>query len=420
MNSMKFKQNNRQFLSLSVILFYLLPVLLFVSYSISLMPRHKSWSILSLGLLMMTGGSLALIWLLYYWEQTIKTQPIQEKRLIALSPNGIADHQETKVMALDPHFLATPQTEISSKENSGVLHAALKESQEKYEQLIKEKQRLDDENQQLSIKVEKVSQDFSDYKIFSEEQLKQRNLQISHFQQTIEDQRSEIEKYQNQIQALDTKVHDLSYEIKTLLYLHETENNGTQPVSHFEIAKMKTVALEPSRPAGEEEANNEKLTEKMHIQMAADAAQLLKRTVTLAQKITGTPYHGHESSRYREFSSPYHTIDQRRLFDHLRNETQALILVYSQKEQKIVFVNNQSKSLLGWSPDKFIQDFANLIQEGTQDWKKALEALSNQSESQTRLLCKTKNGQEVLLNCQLGHVATGLFKHYIIGILYPA
>lgn len=413
---MKFKQNNRQILSLSVILFYLFPLLFFASYSISLMPRHKSWSVLSIGLLIMTGGTLALIWLLYYWEQTLKTQSLQKNRLIAFSPERVADQQETKVTALDSHFLATPQTEIASKEDSSLLQAALKDLQEKHDRLVIEKEHFEKENQVFTEKVEQVSQDFADYKVFSEEQLKQKNLQIHQFQQTIEDQRIEMEKYQAQIQVLDTKVHDLSYEIKTLLYLHETENRSLRSSFQLESPKTTVVSFEPAKPTSVE---NE-LARVKAIQMATEeASQLLKRSIHLAQKLTGTPYHGYESSRYREFSSPYYTIDQRRLFDQLRHENQAIILVYSQKEQKIVFVNNQSKTLLGWSPEKFMQDFSHLIQDGMVDWKKALEALSTQNESHTRLLCKTKSGQEILLNCQLGNIETGLFKHSVIGVLYP-
>ncbi len=96
-----------------------------------------------------------------------------------------------------------------------------------------------------------------------------------------------------------------------------------------------------------------------------------------------------------------------------------ILIVYSPKEQKLLFVNSESKTLLGWSPEKFLSDFTFIMQEGIQDWKKALHALSTISETQIRLLAKTKQGQEVLLNCHLEVIQSGLFRHYIIGIFIP-
>jgi len=104
----------------------------------------------------------------------------------------------------------------------------------------------------------------------------------------------------------------------------------------------------------------------------------------------------------------------------LRGEQGALIVVYSQKENKLLFVNNEAKALLGWSPEKFVADFSSIVHEGFNDWRRALSMLANASDSQARILAKAKQGQEMILNCHLGVIPTGLFRNYVIGVLYPA
>lgn len=447
LSSMKMKPLSRQFLSAAIIFFYLIPLLFFASYSIGLMSLNKSWSILSLGLLLITCGSFVLILLIYYWEKGLKGQtseePTAHSRQLAFFPND----KETKVTSIDPSLAlirnspspieADAPLKESVKELS-LLQAALEENQEQYKSLQEELElkeqafiKIEEENKQLQVKAQQAAQDFSDYKLFSEEQLKQKNMQIAALQQMIEDQRAEMEKRQDQIYQLDTKVHDLSYEIKTLLYLHEEENSSkasSKPVvkseSPFKITSSSSLTEQPDAPLPSSATiglleDNQSEKEKL-ISSPIEATALLKKCLNIAQKLTGANYHSNEASRYREFSSSHYTIDQRRLFDSLRHETSGLIIMYAPKDNKLLFVNNQCKNIVGWSPEKFTSDFFQIFQEGLIDWKRAVAALSSSSESQSRLLAKTKNGQEVLLNCHLGLIPAGLFRNYIIGIFYPA
>lgn len=441
---MKFKIMNRHFLSAAIIVFYLIPLLSFSAYSITLMSHHKSWALLSLGLLLIVFGSLALMLLLFYWEQSMSDQ----KQIHLLShtqkhPIFSAIEKETKVTSLDPTLIYNqiPHHEsinqMSSKESTkelNLMQTTLSENQELQERLNQtldtknlELEKQAEENKQLEMKVQQVAQDFADYKLFSEEQLKQKQLQLTTLQQIIDDQRAEMEKRQEQICQLDSKVHDLSYEIKTLLYLHEEE---VAPTKASKIVKEEEKSysflhenLKESQEFPSSMVNSsihyDSIANEKPIRTAMEATNLLKKCISIAQKLTGANYYSNESSRYREFSTSHYAIDQRRLFDSLRSEVGALIIVYSQKEHKLLFVNNESKMLLGWSPDKFIADFSSIIQEGINDWKKALSLLATASDSNARILSKTKNGQEILLNCQLGVIPTGLFRHYIIGILYP-
>jgi hypothetical protein len=438
---MKPSTSNRQLLSWMILFFYLIPFLFFASYSIGLMSRSKSWLVLSSGLLLIAMCSLILILTLFYWEKAIRNQLQGAERNIVKNTSN--EEKEPKVTSLDlnhDYDVEPPlsEYEATSKTSQELnLLEALNESQMQNSKLMEDIEHLNDSLQQLNeehrvsmLQGEKATQDLEEYKLFSEEQLKQKNLQIVNLQQMMDDQRSEMEKRQDQIQLLDTKVHDLSYEIKTLLHLNDIElepaiNNVSTinlDVPPRQIFHDLNEELEASASSSFPAANSLEAEVKYDhpIKTAAEANGLLKKCLNSAQKLTGANYNSPEALRYREFSSSHYTIDQRRLFDSLRSEVGGLVIVYSPKDNKVLFANQVTKTLLGWSPEKFSSDFALIIQEGMTYWKKALSLLTTTPESQARLLAKTKQGQEILLNCHLGVVPTGLFRGYIIGVLYPA
>lgn len=407
---MKLKISNRQFISAAILIFYLIPFLFYASFFLSTIPHLQSWRLFSSGLLLVFGGSLALIILLFYWEKSI-----QESKRVA------PPKKEDKVTSLDSEL--TFDTISYNPKETILLETALKASLEEKEELLKnleikaqEIEVLRQENKQFEIQAHQISQDFADYKVFSEEQLKQKYLQMTALQQLTEDQRAEMEKRQDQIYQLDSKIHDLSYEIKTLLYLNEEEVVPSKPKELETIIPIKEETFIPLYQPNQQEFTS---SFEPPIRIPTEAFALLKKCISMAQKLTGANYHSNEVSRYREYSSSYYAIDQRRLFDSLRGENRAMIIVYSQKEHKLLFVNNESKKLLGWSPEKFIEDFSMIMQESITDWRKALSLLAGACDSQARLLAKSKEGQEIILNCHLGVIPTGLFRNYVIGILYP-
>lgn len=439
---MNHKISNRQFLSAAIIVFYLIPLLFFSAYSIKLMSHHKSWALLSLGLLLIVLGTLSLIFLISYWEQSLRERKSIVPLPLSQSPSLFLSQNDNKVTKLDPSLDFTSHSPDDSTEvenchqdikELNLLQTALQCSQKQQEELmttlegkVQELQRLEEENCQLQTQALQIAQDFADYKLFSEEQLKQKQLQLTNLQQNLEDQRSEMEKRQEQIHQLDSKVHDLSYEIKTLLHLHHEE---VLPLKESLPRQIKTFSsiledqfdhhLPMNAESREAFLDEKKESLENEIQNPHEAALLLKKCIQIAQKLTGTNYYSNESSRYREFSSSFFAIDQRRLFDSLRGEKGALLMIFSQKDYKPLFVNNESKALLGWSPEKFLSDFPSIMQEGIQDWKKALHHLSIASEAQARLLAKTRQGQERVLSCHLGIIPSGLFRNYAIGVLYP-
>lgn len=437
---MRFSTNNRYVLTAVLICLYFIPVLFFSVYSITQMSKNKSWSILSVGLILIAIGTLIFFLFLSYWEKVT-----QEKLKGGLAFEEETATREPKVTSLDPSLayddpLILPDVDSLSLNTGNALNtiqASLLESQEKIvflnDQLAlkeNEKQAFLEQSKQWEVKAQQIGQDFSDYKLFSEEQLKQKNLQLTALQQIVEDQRAEMEKRQEQIYQLNSKIHDLSYEIKTLIHLHDAEveaapsflrldaPKGTVGVPSIAPSKVK-IEISTALDNSQEELENNNAPERQ-IETPAEAMLLLRKCINIAQKLTGANYYSNEASRYREFSSSHYTLDQRRLFDSLRSEASALILVYSQKEHKLLFANHQTKHLLGYSSEKFVSDFSSLIQEGGADWKKAVSQLSTAAESQARLLAKTKDGQEIILNAHLGVIPTGIFRNYVIGVLYPS
>lgn len=374
---MKFKIS-RYSLSLAVLLFYLVPVIFFSSYSIGLMSPNKSWGVLTLGLLLSIGGTCFLFILMKSWEDSFK------KRRDVVPP---AAGQSSTSFDIYPVY----QDEVGRKE-----------------ELLEVQQ----ENDSLQKQLLKSTQDLSEYKIFAEEQLNHKSLLIQSLQQRFGEQQEELETKQEKIFQFESKIRDLSYEIKTLLQLNESE------VKEAEKAKKKIVPVEQepkeSLMIGEESFE----TTEARIHTPSEATSLVKRCIDIAQKLAGANYYGNEGSRYRDMMQQGYALDLRRLFDSLRSENDSLILVYSQKEDRLLFVNNQSRAILGWSPEKLIQDFQSIVQKGMVEWKAALSWVATHYEAQTQLLMKTKMGNDLLVQCHLGMIPIGIFKGYVIGVMY--
>lgn len=440
---MKSYISNRPLLFAAIIVFYVIPLFFFAAYSVHISSQQQSWKLLSLGLLLIAVSSLSLIFLISYFEHAVqKNSPPNRESHENAEGNKVTlleTAREIEEAHESPEALAQPFEESSKELN--LLQAALEKSEQTYQELLTSIEEREKKIGELEIQLkeereraERVAQDFADYKLFSDEQLKQKQLQLTALQELIEDQRSEMDKRQEQIHQLDTKVHDLSYEIKTLLYLHEEENASIKPLSS-RTKEPKVPLIAPFIPPSRETKANKEAEKRAEIledpsqenaknvdsiHTSSEALSMLKKCIAIAQKLTGGTYHQNDSTRYRSIPSTYLTIDQRRLFDSLKNEKGALIILYSLKEQKPLFVNQESLSLLGWNPETFLSNFGSIMQEGILEWKKALQILTHTSQSAARLLIKTKEGQEVIMNCQLGLIPTGLFRHFAIAVLYPA
>lgn len=146
-----------------------------------------------------------------------------------------------------------------------------------------------------------------------------------------------------------------------------------------------------------------------------EAQQQLKRCIDIAQKLTGARHLAGDSARFRDLSADGYALDLRRLCDSFRSEHSCMIVLYSQRENKVLFVNNQVRGMVGLSPDKFLQNFPTMLPpEGATEWKGAIQKASIGHKAETTLRMKDNN-----IRCLLGAIPTGIFKTHIVGILYP-
>ena len=393
----------RHVILLAIIVFYLSPILAICIYLTTFVSFKDAWNIFSGGLLLTFTGSIILFWIMHSWEKSLHSQVIAKDTHPEESESSIPIEQEESSVK--------PQMEKLQNE----LSQLSQEVQTKTEEL----QILQRDKELSQKQYEQLSNDYQRDKIALQDQLEQHKSFIHELQDTIDQQRSTIEKKQQQISQLETKVGDLTYEIKTLLHLAEstTGSNFDKEPSKGSWMDLPTKSEALAFPSDEEDS--------LHYPNAQthscdDAMMQLKRCLDIAQKMTGSAHFGSENSRLRDLSVDNFALDLRRLCDSLRSENNSAILLYSPTEDKLIFANNQVKTLLGWSPDKLVQNFSEIIQEGEKEWKSHLAHISLKNESQARLLMRTKKGHDLLVHCHLGVIPTGVFRYHVIGVLHPA
>lgn len=351
---------SRHSLIAAILILYFIPLFVMGSYSLRWLSVEQSWNMISLSILLASCGSIAIYGFLYFWEvpkAEVPSIPIPDTRLEELQA------------ALD-----LKNQELQTLQNDAAHYRKLSE---------------DLDNEKLL---------FSDS---LEEQLIEKNKSLSEHTHTIETLTHDLEISRQKSEELEIKVNDLSYEIKTLLQLSVIE----EPLKEEDPFATSEPIIEPHYEPP--------VVPNKEIGTPQEAALQLKRCLDIAQKITG---YQNRDGRFSDIPVNNIVLDQRHLFDNLRSEHAATILFYSKKEEKLLFANNQTKSLLGWSPDKVIQDFSELTLEGFDDWKKATQ--QSNSETQLSLKMKTKSGDPLAVKALIGTIPSGVFRQDLVAVLY--
>lgn len=290
---------------------------------------------------------------------------------------------------------ATFQKQGKAQETSLPMPSKLKEwvkEKETYQQsLLKE---LDSLRKGQSQQVKELTQ----VSIDLQSQLEKKETILSEYRSTLQDQREVIEKKQKDIQLLQVRVNDLKYELENVLKLKAHDPQDTLPF-------FQTTPLSLENPEVPSPSLSNSLQHK------------LDRYVKMAMTLNSSYHLTKNQGRSPQVPLGSLIIDQRRLFDRLQNEENEALMVYSREEKRLIFINNQITSLLGWSPERFLTDFSFLIQKNYIDWREALEEVKVQEQKNLRLLMKAKSGKEVLTHCYLKEVPEGVFKGHIIGLL---
>jgi hypothetical protein len=401
------KSNKSRYTLLVLIIFlYLVPLLLLSSYGRLYMPAQKGWNLLTFGLFMGSIGTLCLFWMMCRTDEQGTSQEIDEKVLVLPKetlPISVSQPDSTQTEAFEE--LQGQHSEIQEQ---------LIRLQSDLEVKNEELQGLQHEYQVLQNKLENAGSEHEVYKQTVQTDLEQQQKLISDSQKTISDQRESLDKKLQQIAQLESKVSDLTYEIKTLIQLAEIENQSMPIYSNLPVENS---IHDNSSPIEMEEDGIPNIPEKQ-IRNEVQAAMQLKRCIDIAQKITGASHYNSTNSRFKDLAVDNYTLDLRRLFDSLRMENASAVIFYSQKENKVLFINNQSRNLLGWSPDKFVQSFGDIIEPSKEEWKQGIASLAIKNDVQVSLKMKSKSGSPLEVQGLLGIIPTGIFRYHVLGLLY--
>lgn len=256
-----------------------------------------------------------------------------------------------------------------------------------------------EEMRQAYLEFEDLRQEYhrleEEYRLFKKEKADEnsrREKVVGEYKTTIFEQRAVIEKKQVYITELENRVRDLMYEMRCLLQLEE-------PVS---------TALPPIDMLNREEVHDYYMGSRLP---TFDLDMELSRIVDLAEAFTGA---NHLGSRFLKSASSL-SIDLRRLFDLLKDETSGILFFYSVSQKRMLFANNYVKILLGFSPDKFVNDFPSLVIAGLRILNEAFTKL--QGSKRLSLVLATKSGEEKKVDCEIKLIQKGPFAGNIIGMI---
>lgn len=428
---MKFNhiQSRHQIVAI-VALLYLLPLIILCAVPLFHEGTNPEWVSFPLGMLLSCCGSLLIFVLLGSHKSQQVVLPPPPVVEVVPAPASIEEEsvdfsllleEKEKELAIEKEELLKQQEFIAAQEKAN-------------EQLLEEINYRNEEMQKLTQERENskhlhqlLQEEFQLYKEKSLKQLEEEKEQANSLQETISELRGTIDHKQEQVELLENKIHDLTYEIKTLLQLADTSSFSSEPsfdTTNNPLAEGFVINEEAHhyqlniKTAAEEKKLQEKNGGVSSPFYKEHYDEQLKRCIDIAQKITGSHHLTGYNSRFRDLGMDSYTLDLRRLCDNLRSENSCTVFVFSPKENKLLFVNNQIKDLLGWSPEKFQQEFSSIIEEGLIEWRDSLSQLNAHNQTKTRLVMKQKVGQELLIECQLGLIPTGVFRHNVVGILY--
>jgi len=394
----------REKITLTIIACYLIPIIIYSSRAIGLLPPSQGWSLLTTGLLLSITGSIILILMIKRWEPLQSTPSIdtKEKYLPSSSPD---------------YFEEALQQQIAT------LQQALKESQQAQYETIENSKKATNEFQEIQTERDSLQQEINNlHKDCNArgDHIGETEIRLNEYEKVITEQNASLERQQHIIAQLENKIHDLTYEVKTLLQLSDIENSlhiRTKTISHpvidlFRNKKNQTQDTEASYRSLPTSTDK-------RIYTPYDAAVQLHKCLDIANNLANAAHLEGKRSRFKDLSITDHSIDLRRLFDSFRNETSCVIVLYSPQENRMLYANNQIKGLLDWSPEKFTKNFFPLIQEGVHDWQTAIKQMEIENENQVRIVLKTRSGKNILLYCHLGKIQKGVFRDYILGVMYP-
>ena len=409
---LSFSFKGRESLYATVLLFYLLPVLLFSKHSVSLMSANKSWGIISLGLMISLFGSALFVLLIKNWEERVKESSLAKVKVVP------SVSTEEKI---------TPLTDYQADEQLATLETALDQSYRDKEQLSEELQMQKEQLRQVSEegglyqqKFQTVKKEYEEYRRNIEHSMVQGDQQLADATEKLEQMKRQLDEANRLNSELESKNRDLSYEVKTLLELEDRESaSGVNSSSTENIHPVMASFADDGQDL--HAASADELTEvssERRVGSPYDAVLELKRCIDIAKDLKGASHLSDGASR---LGADAYAIDLRRLFDKFRHETSSPIVLYNPTEEKVLFASNQVTGLLGWNPERFASDFFSLLQEGAESWKEATKNLDGTNHQTVSLVVKTEMaGSDALVHGYVNRIPSGPFANHVIGVFLPA
>ncbi len=401
----------------AILLLYVLPILFLSASHADFLVSASGLFLFSLGMCITLGGACLFYLLLCVWEGGLQQQhafirvpePITSSPQEAIQPllndkdNSVEkEAQQEAMIALQEEMR---QTVNVYEQRQNQLLAEIQQRNEKINHL-----HMEYETGQKSI--QNTVQELSGYKKTSLEQIRQKDSFLKDCQQKISEQQSVIEKLQHQVAALENKEQELNYEIKTLLQFSQMEEmplfDDEKDLETFEFdpnfkqTKMGAILNDSD---GRDGGNGH----------AHGTLSILRQGIEMAIKMQGVGSQSQSGSRPLPIENS--VLDLRRLCDNLRQITTHPVLLYSQKESKMLFANAQIKTALGWTPEKFVQIFPEIVSDGLDEWRGSLKRLAGDPELQCSIPLKSKEGVVTEVSCFLGLIETGIFRNHVIAVL---
>lgn len=402
-------------LHLVTVSLYLFPLIFFIAITVWLTSPSASWPLVPIGLFLASTCSLIVLTLWRFREgilAAIKTPaPISDASESKIETHFEADDSEDKILKFQQSL------EEYRKEQVRCQHE-LDEKNDSLERLMQENTLL---HSTLDGAREKHQRETQNYL----EQIQQQKVLLEEYQLTINRQRQELNKNEQHIASQENRLRDLTYqlrdqkyEIKTLLQLADIHPENSA-VHNPEPDEWQEDTLPPPPAPIRQQQYEADTTEEHFISTTGEASLLLRRCLDIARKITAPSYYSPSHSPFGHPSPSSHNLDLRRLCDSLRSERGAVILLYSPKEDKLLFVSPSIKLLTGWSAEKWAQEFPGILNEQAHDWRNAVRRLTVQGESILQLQLPAKDHAPARVQAALGTVPTGLFRLHVIAILHP-
>lgn len=386
---------SRPLFLLSIVTAYLLPLGIILYMAMQGVSPSLFWTLTTSGAASIFLGTGVLYLLTMFWEAASPKSVVEQ----VVAPHNQIDEED---------FLERHQEFDAMQRKVAMLSHDVFVKDEHIRQLEEEReqwQRQLDEGQHVQNTQQRALQD----------EIDRLNRLLHESKGMIGEQRAAMELNLERVSQLESKNDDLRYEIKTLLQV--TQNSLKLDIEPMDPEGIKADLVPYLAPYTK--SRDAIVIPDRPVRTNDEATQELRRCLEITQKFSGSAAVAGSASRYKNAPSGGFALDMRQLFEALRQEQAAMIMFYSWNESKPLFVNAAVKTLLGWTPETFIQNFSEIIADGIQEWRHSLSDLRTKGETLARLTLKDRTGADLVVHCLLGRVQNGQFKNHILAVFYP-